>query len=541
MLGCVLLSSVVIGGAGIRNAKRVVDEDSVRIMNLMCSEKAQSINTILIRVEQSVNMLAGYALEQLDDVERLMEDDLYVDLYTKRVRDLAINAAKNTEGALGVYLRFNPEFTDPTSGLFWSKTGVDSSFQEIEPTDFSKFRPDDLGHVGWYYIPVQNGKPTWMAPYINKNIDIEMISYVIPLYVDNVTVGVVGMDIDFNLLKGITDGITVYDTGYAFLTDTKANVMYHNEIQSGTSIGDVNSSLRILSDEFSNPTSECILYPYSWKGEAKKMTFSSLVNGMRLVITAPAREIDAAKNKLVLQNVVALAFISTVSVILAMVMSRRIIQPLKELNVAAQKIAAGDLAINLTCRTEDEVGALAASFQKTVDHLRKYIEYINGLAYRDGLTGVKNKTAYQETVKRLDHQMQVGKPQFAVAVFDVNGLKEVNDTYGHDFGDMVITDACRIICKVFKRSPVYRIGGDEFVAILENADYENREALMRQFKGSVEAFNQYAHASGRFSVAGGLSAYDADIDLAFKDVFQRADEAMYQNKADMKQSDSRPE
>ena len=78
--------------------------------------------------------------------------------------------------------------------------------------------------------------------------------------------------------------------------------------------------------------------------------------------------------------------------------------------------------------------------QQTVNHLQKYINYINGLAYRDGLTGVKNKTAYQETVIRLEEQTRIGRPQFAVVVFDINGLKEINDTNGHDFGDMLIID-----------------------------------------------------------------------------------------------------
>lgn len=83
-------------------------------------------------------------------------------------------------------------------------------------------------------------------------------------------------------------------------------------------------------------------------------------------------------------------------------LTRRIIRPLKELNEAAKKIAAGDLSITINHQTRDEVGTLADSFQQTVSHLQKYIDYINGLAYRDGLTGVKNKTAYQETAMILE-------------------------------------------------------------------------------------------------------------------------------------------
>ena len=101
--------------------------------------------------------------------------------YTRRIQDIAVNAANNTQGALAVYVRYNPNFTSPTSGLFWSKTALDGRFQELPPTDFSRYSPDDVEHVGWYYLPVKSGQATWMAPYMNKNIQVEMISYVVPL------------------------------------------------------------------------------------------------------------------------------------------------------------------------------------------------------------------------------------------------------------------------------------------------------------------------------------------------------------------------
>ena len=134
-----------------------------------------------------------------------------------------MNAANNTEGAMAVYVRYNPAFTPPTSGLFWSKTTLDGSFRRLTPTDFSGFSPEDAEHVGWYYIPVKNGQATWMAPYMNENINVKMISYVIPLYQDNQTIGVVGMDIDFAILEDLLSSMRVYQSGYAFLADGAGN------------------------------------------------------------------------------------------------------------------------------------------------------------------------------------------------------------------------------------------------------------------------------------------------------------------------------
>ena len=294
-------------------------------------------------------------------------------MYKRQIQNVAVNAANNTEGALAVYIRYNPEFSESTSGLFWSKTALDGSFQELTPTDFSSYNPDDIEHVGWYYVPVKSGKATWMAPYMNKNINVQMISYVVPLYANNTTIGVVGMDIDFDVIKNIVQDTKVYDSGYAFLTDESANVMYHKTIEMGTPMGSLENSLIPVAEELKNGGNSTYLFSYTWNGEEKQMALESLRNGMRLAITAPASEIDKAKNDLILQISVAVIAISALAVLLTVLLTRRIVRPLKELNAAARQIAEGDLSVTLSHQTKDEVGTLADSFQQTVNHLQEYI------------------------------------------------------------------------------------------------------------------------------------------------------------------------
>lgn len=535
ILGCVLLCSIVIGGAGILNAERVVDEDSTQIMNQICSERTCEVNGLLSRIEQSVRTLSVYTAEQLDSVEKLKTDDEYLAEYTKRLEAVAVNAAGNTEGALAVYVRFNPQFTPPTSGLFWSKTNLNGSFQQLVPTDFSGYDPSDVEHVGWYYIPVKHGKAMWMAPYMNENIKVMMISYVIPLYVENEIVGVVGMDIDFTMIEELVGDIRAYDSGYAFLTDSQGKVMYHPEFPLNTQLESVNSSLHAVANELGNGTSGSNLFSYTDEGREKRMAFRTLQNGMRIAIIAPASEIDEAKDSLIMQIMLATVVISTLAVLLTVFLTRRMIRPLKELNTAAKKIAAGDLSVTISHQTKDEVGTLADSFQQTVDHLQTYIGYINGLAYRDPLTGVKNKTAYQDAERQMEERMRSGRPEFALVVMDINGLKQINDNYGHDFGDMLIMDACKFICKVFKRSPVYRIGGDEFVAILEGGDFEHYAELLENFQTDMDEANRSSRPDNHLSIARGIAVYNSESDLVFANVFKRADDSMYKNKAAMKE------
>ena len=153
------------------------------------------------------------------------------------------------------------------------------------------------------------------------------------------------------------------------------------------------------------------------------------------------------------------------------------------------------------------------------------------MAHQDSLTGVKSKLAYTEDEAAINRAIEAGTQQpFALVVCDVNDLKYVNDTLGHAAGDRYLKDACTIICNVFKHSPVYRIGGDEFVALLRGNDYAERQRLMEL----LAANNRTRISEDDISVAGGIAEWDPERDKTFSAVFERADAAMYHNKKQVK-------
>ena len=114
---------------------------------------------------------------------------------------------------------------------------------------------------------------------------------------------------------------------------------------------------------------------------------------------------------------------------------------------------------------------------------------------------------------------------------DVNNLKKINDENGHKAGDQYILGCCRMVCNAFKHSPVFRIGGDEFVVIVEGSDYESRYAILESLKKSfAESYNQENKDQWfRYSASIGISesrANDTTVEL----IFRRADKAMYEDK-----------
>ena len=155
-------------------------------------------------------------------------------------------------------------------------------------------------------------------------------------------------------------------------------------------------------------------------------------------------------------------------------------------------------------------------------------------ARRDELTGVKNKMAYQELEESIQANLDSGIDYlpFAIAVCDLNNLKEVNDLLGHKVGDDYIKAACKMVCDTFDHSPVFRIGGDEFAVLIRGKDYEERENLVNSFKERVR--ENVEKANGPI-VAIGMAEYERGEDFYVSDVFEKADILMYENKNDLKQ------
>ena len=123
---------------------------------------------------------------------------------------------------------------------------------------------------------------------------------------------------------------------------------------------------------------------------------------------------------------------------------------------------------------------------------------------------------------------------FSIVVFDVNGLKYVNDNVGHDEGNKLLINSCRLICRTFAHSPVFRIGGDEFVAILRNDDYNRRDEYVGSLMKRMTAENYDPSDINNVSFAIGIADFDPAADGDCNDVFKRADAVMYEHKKSIK-------
>lgn len=169
--------------------------------------------------------------------------------------------------------------------------------------------------------------------------------------------------------------------------------------------------------------------------------------------------------------------------------------------------------------------------KKEEEDLKRF-EFEKKIARTDALTGAKNKYCYNETQKELDKLISKGKNiEFAVLICDINNLKLINDTLGHDVGDKIIIKAKDLLVSSFKNSNVYRVGGDEFAVILEGTDFYKRDFLALK----IVENNQNSTEIDDLVLAWGYSDYNKETDKCVCDVFNRADEKMYKNKRMLKE------
>nr|MCR5451030.1 GGDEF domain-containing protein [Lachnospiraceae bacterium] len=217
----------------------------------------------------------------------------------------------------------------------------------------------------------------------------------------------------------------------------------------------------------------------------------------------------------------------------------------KDVNIAGEvdKIGKGHHEISELAR---QVAAMIREIEAHIEILMAYTKELSStkehaarmddLANKDALTGIRNKTAYDKESAKLDWDIKGGKANFAIAMIDLNFLKRINDTFGHDKGNISIKNLCKIVCTIFEHSPVFRIGGDEFVVILKDKDLSNIDDLIKEFNNKLKelADDPELPPWEKVSAAIGIAYYDPDKDLSAANVFSRADQNMYNNKVAMK-------
>ena len=280
------------------------------------------------------------------------------------------------------------------------------------------------------------------------------------------------------------------------------------------------------------------------------------------------KEIEVSLKKFFYMTIFAAAIASLALIfIMSNLINKRVVAPIVRLENSAKSFAdkchRRTTEFNLKSlvfddpkiNTGDEIESLSHAMNSMCSDMRTYaldlfetgrqlnsmkaqVSKMDILAYRDSLTGAGNKAAYEKMKERIDLNISSDTETqlFAIVMADLNYLKRINDTYGHDNGNFYIKRMYEMLSFRFENSPIFRIGGDEFVVIVEEEFVDDISDLIVDIKIETEemATNEFLKPWEKVSVALGVAIYDQWLDGCVDDVFRRADAAMYEDKRAMR-------
>jgi two-component system, cell cycle response regulator len=161
---------------------------------------------------------------------------------------------------------------------------------------------------------------------------------------------------------------------------------------------------------------------------------------------------------------------------------------------------------------------------------------LQNLSLTDDLTGLYNRRGFLALVEQeLKHATRMNE-RFVLVFADLDGLKQINDSFGHHEGSHAIIKAAEVLKQTFRTSDIIaRLGGDEFTVLAMAASNDNAETIKARLQENVRHFNARHELPYELSISVGIVLLDPENKLSIDELIRKADAAMYEHKQEMKE------
>jgi diguanylate cyclase (GGDEF)-like protein len=238
-------------------------------------------------------------------------------------------------------------------------------------------------------------------------------------------------------------------------------------------------------------------------------------------------------------GVIGVAASLAIAVLLSFLFSGAISRPLLQLKQAASRVAQGDLDLRVEIDSRDEIGELAAAFNQMVADMKRSTEdlqeanrKLHELSITDGLTGLFNYAHFIDEVKKEVVRSERTNSNFSIVLFDLDLFKEVNDTHGHEQGNVALKAVSDILkANARQMDTVARYGGEEFAILMPDSTGAEKE-LAERIRKKIESSEFMGIGDGpvKITISGGVSTFPRDA-RNVTDLIDEADKRLYQAKA----------
>ena len=348
-------------------------DNQSKTISLATEKKIIELNTFFNTAENIVKEFQAYILGTLDE-ERLLTDSAYEEEYMQNLTKLMSSIAVFQKGAVGAFFRMESTKYGPTRGLFLTG-GYQKGFVSVRNTDLSKYSPTDTENVGWYYLPIWNKAPLWTPPYNNANISQKMISYCIPVYRDENLLGVVGLDINLAIIEDLVNSLQL-ENSKGLLINEEGNLIHLNTRYELTKAVERSAELSLILEQFADSQNQDF-QKFTWEGNTYFGNYTKLDNGMAYITAISQSELFKDIYDQIIILVIAFILVSLFTVILIIFIFRKILSPIKSITKTTNRLARGELYVDIPYESNDEIGTLANNIRLMTSQLKEYIEYIS--------------------------------------------------------------------------------------------------------------------------------------------------------------------
>lgn len=347
-------------------------DSQTKTIYLTAEKKKLELNNFFNSAENIVNEFQDYILTNLDE-DRLLIDSEYEQEYMTNLSKVMSSISAFQKGAVCTYFRMEMSKYGPTRGLFLTGE-YQKAYVSIRTTDLSKYSPGDIEHVGWYYLPIWKKAPVWTPPYNNLSLRQKMISYSVPLYRNEKLLGVVGIDLSLAVIEDMVNSLQL-ENAKGLLIGDQQNLIHLNTRYEQTKAVERSAELSILMDKFNNPDNQP-LQKFNWEGNSYYGTLTKLDNGMSYITAVSQKELLKPVYGQILSLLIAFVIVSILFSILLSFSFKKVITPIRIINKTTNRLARGELYIDIPYQSNNEIGTLANNIRLMTSQLKEYIEYI---------------------------------------------------------------------------------------------------------------------------------------------------------------------
>lgn len=392
-------------------------------------ESTAEVNTNLIeqrisRAEGIMNDLCSMIEGIVDPRQLAKQGKDYEEILDPMIKKIITD---NRDQVMGAFLILDPSNTDRTYGVYYEDEDGDGDLEAQPVYDIEMFRKNDE-LVQWYYDCIDAREGVWYEPYVSEHIGMEQISFTRAIYRGDEFIGVLSIDLDFQLMQDYVNAIELMNQGYVFIVNDAGNFVVHRNLRVQDTLESVsNGELAGLQAEISNKESGSGIYTID--GEKKHLAFGRLSNGWTVCAVMGEDSLKAgARSILRIAGISAVAAV-ILSIILTKVLCKGIGSSITYMTGALNRLASLDLTMEEKDRNyekrfkeDNQIGIMVTSLTSLRNHLCTIIPRLQNQAkdtftYSDHLTGfVENGSSSMELISNVMNQVaDDAKEQLAAA------------------------------------------------------------------------------------------------------------------------------